>query len=172
MNCTNFGIKSIAALAASSCYCGLASGQSFNLDFDNPFAPPEGGGGVPSSSFGAAANQPGFWNATSGGAPDFFLRDLSGTTTSVSFASPNGGSGTGFNNPNLSGDFRLLMSDGRDGGDDTWTFSGLANGQYQLYSFAVSPSGTINTTTVTVLGATIPIQTVTGRCLSTNSYSE
>ncbi|MFY9235053.1 MAG: hypothetical protein WAO58_11420 [Fimbriimonadaceae bacterium] len=36
---------------------GASVAQSFNIDADNEFAPPELGGGVPDDSFGAAANQ-------------------------------------------------------------------------------------------------------------------
>src|SRR5687767_14054893 len=49
-----------------------ASAQSFNVDIDQTGSNPALGQGVPSSAFGAVANQPGVWNsyvATSAAVP-------------------------------------------------------------------------------------------------------
>lgn len=131
-----------------------AYAQSFNVDVDNPFAPPELGGGAPSAQFGAAAHQTGQWNLVDvGGRGPQYLNMLDGVLSSVLLTGPLGGGGVGFNNPNNSGDFGLLMNDWRDvggGNDQIWTISGLANGRYNVFTYAATPSSLVRTTSITV----------------------
>lgn len=130
----------------------ISMGQGFNCDLNSPFSPPITGGGVPSVSFGAAAGQAGLWNdVDTGGLPPTMLRDLSGNLTSVSITGPMGGSGGGWNVPGLTGDFRALMADATDvSPTKSYTLSGLANGVYKVYSYAVRPNGGVTSTAVTV----------------------
>jgi hypothetical protein len=155
-------VSRFAALTALITTCAGAIAQ-YNLDWNLP-GDPALGGGVPSSSYSAAApGHAGFWNdIPAQGSPSIMLRDLAGNLTGVVLLGPAGGIGNGFNNPLLSGDYRLLMADGRSLGDDTWTFTGLPNGLFHLYTYAVRPSGVVTNTTVTVPGATIEAQVVTG----------
>jgi hypothetical protein len=152
----------IIALAALTVFSVAARAQ-YNLDWNLP-GDPALGGGVPSSSYSAAApGHAGFWNdIPAQGSPSVPLRDLSGNLTGVVLLGPAGGVGNGFNNPNLFGDYRLLMADGRAVGDNTWTFTGLPNALFRLYTYSVHPSGLVTNTSVIVPGATIESQIVTG----------
>jgi hypothetical protein len=133
-----------------------AAGQSFNLDINSPFGPPFAGGGPPSAAFSGPASQPGHWNAVNAaGAGTFQLSDLSGQLTNVILLRPVGGSGGNFNNPVNTGDYALLLNDGRGvNPEDSYTFTGLANGLYRLYTVAVAPNNEIVAAHVTVNGVT------------------
>ncbi|MFI5384936.1 MAG: hypothetical protein ACHQ50_02340 [Fimbriimonadales bacterium] len=143
----------------------MATAQSFNIDLDSP-GPPELGGGAPSSAFGGAASQPGFWNAVYAGGPTtpVQLHGLDGLPTGVQLQATGGtGSYGGFNNPNLSGDFRLLMADGANVGTPIqYHFSGLQTGHYLLYTYSANASGQAVNLLVSVPGSSTPPQTVTG----------
>jgi hypothetical protein len=146
------------ALCASN-----AQAQRFNIDFDYPYADPSAGGGAPSSSFGAAAGQAGFWNAIplSWSYP-WDLQDLTGADTGVDLAvaASDSISGQAAYNPLVTGDYALLLSDARQvgytmpGGYQIYTFSGLENGPYQVYTYAAPPYGGTSATPVEVLGST------------------
>jgi hypothetical protein len=147
-----------AAVAMSAFSCA----QSFNLDLDLPQAPPALGGGVPSSSFGAAANMPGHWNRMTTNALHTPL-DINGNATSVQIVSPGGGGVGAFNNPTVTGDHALLLNDGLDVPSSyDWIFMGLQNGSYKLFTYAVHASGVVDAAKVTVATANVPIQFVTG----------
>lgn len=151
------------ALATFSSLVHVAAAQAFNIDLNFFGAPAEGGGGVPSPAFGAAANQPGVWNGIdASGTGQVLLSNLNGSPSSVVFAGPIGGVSNAFNNPNVTGDFALLLNDGRFVHDDIWSFFGLANGRYRLFTYAVRPSGVVTNTMVTVAGALSPVQIVSG----------
>lgn len=120
----------------------VADAQSFNVDVDVEFAPPQLGGGVPSSSFGAAANQPGVWHRLYYGWGAENLTDIHGNVTSVQISDANGGSGSAYNVPINTGDFALLLNDARDTGrfgeSFSFSLSGLTNGPYKVYVYAVA----------------------------------
>jgi hypothetical protein len=165
----------ISAIAFATLAPHHAAAQSFNIDLDIFFGSPEIGNGAPSSSFGAAANQPGFWNRVSGNGPTSpaALRDIVGNATGVSLlATGDTGSARGFNNPALIGDFRLLMSDSSIFiGDVRYQFDGLANGVYEVFTYAVSASGEVVLTEVDAVGAISPNpQLVTGP-IPANSFA-
>ena len=152
-----------------------AMGQSFNLDSDTAVV---GGAGIgaPSSALGAAAAQPGFWNAISGAtATTLNIMNLSGAATTVVFTrSTAGGGNFASNNANTSGDDEKLLDDGQDlsitpGVAITYTFSGLQAGNYEVYTYAVAPDVATGTdvTTVTINGVA---QNVTGPIPSGNNY--
>lgn len=149
----SFGLKLTlgGVLIASA---ALASAQ-FNIDLNSEFVPPELGGGAPSSSFGAAANQAGFWNLIPAqGNPPLLLRGLSGELTSVSLTGPTGGGGGGNNFSGNTGDFALLLNDGRIvASTSSWTISGLTPGRYQVWTYVVFPGIEMIPADVTVPGS-------------------
>lgn len=141
-----------------------ASGQSIFVDLEIG-STPEVGGGAPSSAFAAAAGVSGFWNMYgAAGPPPALMRGLDGQWTNVLLTGPTGGGSLGFNNPNLSGDFRALMADATVvNPSKSYTLSGLQNGFYKFYCYAVRPQGTLATAFVTVSGSTTPNpQIITG----------
>jgi hypothetical protein len=150
----------------------LASPQSLNVDINVP-APPEGGGGTPSSQFGAAAGQVGYWNLFSYSMSPKFMNDLFGFPTNVLLTGPVGGSGFGFNLPGLTGDFRLLMADAREVNSAvTYSLSGLQNGKYRSFVYAVKVNGGFWPTPVVVSNAYTPNpQLVTGP-MPMNTFTE
>jgi len=150
----------------------LAAAQSFNIDVgDDP-----GGGlfGLPASTFGAAAAQPGFWNGLTDGAAGVnvppptsvlwyvgTLSDLTGTPTSVTTscqmnATSNSVGDFETDNPGTSGDDQALMDDCADVGAPpataTWTISGLQNGVYDVYCYAWAPDNSSFITRVNLGG--------------------
>jgi hypothetical protein len=146
-------------------------GQGINLDFDIEIGDPGLGNGAPSSSFGAAAGQPGFWNRVGFGASPVALFGLDGQPTSVVMTAQSSGSfgGTAFRNKSNTGDFALLLNDAvqiatlTPGGSKTYTFSAITPGLYSVYTYAVAPSGFAVDTPVYVEEATTSqTQIVTG----------
>jgi hypothetical protein len=143
----------VSALGAGS----IVGAQGFNVDVDLFNSDPDVGGGAPSSFFGAAAGQVGFWNALptgfSGGFP---LRDLSGAASSVSVSTIVGwGGGGGWNNPINTGDFSLLLNDGESiSGTLQYTITGLAAGAYRVFTYTPRPNGLPSAVNVTVPGST------------------
>ncbi len=129
----------------------LASGafaQSFNLDVGDDS---QTGAGVPVNTYGAAANQPGHWNTSTfiqnwivlGG-----VKDLSGAPTNITTSCVQVGNSVGnfyFNNAATTGEDEKLLDDCQDIGNGgvpssvTWTFSGLANGCYDVYVYMWAP---------------------------------
>lgn len=145
-----FGI--VAALLLSA----FSIPQGFNVDIDSPGSPPQGGGGVPSSAFGAASGQAGFWNMITVIGDDFdTLRGLDGALTSVTgqLVGPNNG-GSHFFAGNT-GDYALLLNDASIIGsrDFTFTFSGLSNGWYRVYVYSAKINGEYGEADITVFGS-------------------
>ena len=136
-------------LLASAAVSGYA--QAINIDLDIFGGPPEIGNGAPSDSFGGAAGQPGRWNRVSGLARGpLGLVDVSGAAPTATFGlNTNGGPGSdvGALFAGNTGDFALLLNDAAEvgptgtGGHYTYTFSGLAPGDYRIYTYAVNPLG-------------------------------
>ena len=123
---------------------GISAGcwaQSFNIDMDAPTFP-ELGGGVPSDSFGGAAQSVGRWNKIPGaGFGTHVLRALDGNLTAAKIVGPEGGGSGGHNIPINTGDYALLLNDARSV-DRTFgldfKFTGLQNGVYEVYTYLVS----------------------------------
>lgn len=148
----------VAAIGAS------ASAQSFNIDLD---VVASSMAGAPSSAFGAAAGQTGFWNAV-----DTYwtnpvaLNGLSNNATSATLLmttnAPNGFAHWSYNNTSNTGDFAKLLNDchivNNNPGpwSNTYTFSGLQSGIYQVYTYGVRPLTGLSATRVTVTGGTGP----------------
>ena len=78
--------------------------QSFNVDYGSAF-------GTPSSSYGAAANQPGLWNAVDANTPPVALKDVDGNATRVRVFEQLPFGPASFDDPATSGDDEALMDD-------------------------------------------------------------
>ena len=126
-----------------------ASAQSLNVDIDQTGPNPALGQGVPSSAFGAAANQPGVWNSylstSTAASPLVNLAGLPTAATVQITATSTSPTTLAFNNPAQTGDFALLLNDGSQigttlqGGTRTYTFSGLAPGPYSVVTYTARP---------------------------------
>ena len=152
-------MKSALAWLASFLLAPGVLAQSYNLDL----APNQGGFGPPSTSHGAAAFQPGFWN-------EFqtvdVLDDVSGGGTFVKAVS--GGTGATFvavDNPATSGDDHALLDDGirLTGGTALWNLhvATLSPGTYLVYTYVLAPDHA-GSSTVEVTPSSTPIQTAGG----------
>lgn len=161
-----------AALASTALSACAACGQSINIDFDD--APPNIGAGVPGILYGAAAAQPGVWNAIGtmfANTPSLALNSLSGAATPVTLTSLNinsifGGAGNGA----PTGNDLLLLGDvlnlGSEGSNDSFTFNNLLNGSYKVFVYAMAPDSSQFFTNVNInasAGTGMPgVQTVGG----------
>jgi hypothetical protein len=137
--------------------------QAFNIDVEI-FSGGEGiGAGAPSSSFGAAAGQAGFWNPVQLLRIPWQLNDLMGNKTgaymTTDFYPANGGGDGGFFFEGNTGDYARLLNDAQQvasqiqGGGMTCAFHGLSAGSYQVFTYAVSPIGEYVETSVYVPGS-------------------
>ena len=145
----------LMALALSCCASG-ALAQSFNIDIGDPLLP------VPANTYGAAAAQPGEWNAILPGtsAP---LIDLGGTLTAVSLNMGPNSFDFSFDNALTTGDDEALLDDASDVfPDDTYTITGLADGNYDIYTYAWAPDSDFDHVDIQVVGSLDPIQNVGG----------
>jgi hypothetical protein len=152
----SFGLIALVPLLTTT-----VSAQSFNIDVgDNLVIFP-----VPASTYGAGANQTGTWNAcihpytTS-------LVDLTGAPTGVTTSSDVSSSYNHFPST-LTGDDRSFMVDIQTFGGSIaqtvhWTFSGLQDGNYVVYTYAWAPENNGIVTTVTVDNSTDAPQAVGG----------
>lgn len=126
-----------------------ARAQGFNIDV-NTSGPTYLGGGLPSASFGAGANQPGVWTGISVSGQNYpmLLRDISGALTGafvtrrVNTVGTGGGSFANFSN---TGDYARLLNDFTQvatayGGTMVHEFRNLLPGHYRVYTYAVPPS--------------------------------
>jgi hypothetical protein len=116
---------------------GQALGQSFNIDVgDNTVLYP-----VPIDSYGAAANQTGRWNASAHPYNTALMR-LDGAPSSATTSSTSSSSYSYFPST-LTGEDRKFMVDVQNlpniGGPWSWTFNGLNNANYLLYTYAWAP---------------------------------
>ncbi len=142
--------------------------RNFNLDGGaNQSAP------LPSSTYGAAANQPGIWFGvgTTAQTP-VGLNDNTGAIT-LAAVTPTGCFGDFFiGYPTWNGDDGLLMEDARDvggvsqgapGGSITWAFTGLLPGTYEVTTYGLAPDfPAVYKTRVDVVGGTGGPQILTG----------
>ncbi len=140
--------------------CAPAAAQSFNIDVgDNTVLYP-----VPPGSYGAAAGQTGAWTASSH-PYNTTLLNLDGSASGVTTSSTSSSSYSYFPST-LTGVDRAFMVDIQNlpaiGGPWFWTFSGLQDGSYRLYTYAWAPENNGHTTRVTVPGSTDPAQSVGG----------
>lgn len=143
----------------------MSHGQSFNIDLDELFGSDQTGNGAPSPVFGAAAFQPGVWNRVDASGPvdPVVLLGLDGGTSGCRMVASRPTPSGGFNNHNLSGDFRLLMADyGFIGQPMHYHFSGFQPGRYLVYTYGGNVQGTVRNLLVSVPGSSTSEQIITG----------
>ncbi|HUR28187.1 MAG TPA: hypothetical protein VM509_08365 [Planctomycetota bacterium] len=147
--------KTFGALALlATTLATSASAQSFNIDFGSFNA-------APANTYGAASGSVGTWNQLVTNGPNSLL-NLAGAATSVSAtATAPGNYGFGFDNPGTLGNDGLLMDDGHDG-TMTLDFSGLSNGNYDIYTYGWAPDSGAYFTNVAVTNSPNPMQAVGG----------
>ncbi|MDZ4774173.1 MAG: hypothetical protein SGI72_13670 [Planctomycetota bacterium] len=140
--------------------CTPAAAQSINIDVGENFGccyP------VPASTHAGAASQSGVWNASIH-PYSTSLVDLTGAPTTATTSSTNPGWYNYF--PSLlTGDDYNLMVDIQSfpgGTSQSWTFSGLQNGDYALYTYAWAPDSGTARTRVTVPSSIDPAVLVGG----------
>jgi len=146
------------AIAASAWLPAFAAAQSFNIDVYDLF-------GTPTNAFGAAASQPGVWNAVAGDFSTQPLVDLAGGATSATIVVAGNAIDWDTDNPGTAGDDEALMDDISDhssGPGATWTFSGLQGGNYVLVTYAWAPDDPAFRSRVTVTGSPDGAQDVGG----------
>ena len=140
---TSLSLTGAALLFLSS----QASSQNFNIDFaDNVTL------GTPSATYAGASGQAGFWNDCIGDMP---LADISGAATGVSIALVGVDTPYGFDELCTAGEDQMLMDDIMYTGGTTGYFliTGLADGSYEIYTYAMAPDSNAFLTDVTVLGS-------------------
>jgi hypothetical protein len=143
----------------------VASGQSFNIDLDIGTGGPEIGNGAPSSTF-SASGLPGYWNRVYAGGPTtpVTLLGLNGVATSAQLSATGGVGGSGgYNFAGNTGDMALLLNDSADVGNaNIYHFTGLVPGHYYVLTYAVKANTPNVPATVTLPGALVETQIVTG----------
>ena len=176
-------LSRLACLPVALALASLSTAQEFNIDFNTA-------AGSPSAAYGAAAGQPGTWNAvpavvTTGAVAPTLLLNTAGVATTVGVRLQAGGTITpaynGFsnwnwNNPATTGDDEGLMDDCVDvgGGYPTGALSqvrvrisGLETKLYDIYTYSFAPDnylpgngGSPWQTNVEVIGSADGVQTV------------
>jgi hypothetical protein len=147
----------LLALVTPSVGAGAARAEFFNIKYGTDF-------GNPSSAYGGAGNQPGFWSnqpITTGVQP---LRDLSGALTNVTIELSGIFYPFSFDNPALTGDERALMNSyvglGFPGDSATLRIRGLAAGDYDLITYGWGSDNSTYRTGISPNG--LPEQSVGG----------
>jgi hypothetical protein len=160
----------IAIVFAAITAAPHAFAQSFNIDLSVPTGLVAD---APAPSFAGAANQPGYWNNIAGVV--FTINDiilLDGATSSGVTVARTSTAGYWHNNASTTGDFELLYDDIHDlgpvGGATTYTFSNLAAGTYDVYTYAVAPDDPSFISSVTVAGVA---QNVGGGAMPVNDHA-
>ncbi len=153
---------------------GVARAQSFNVDFDWPLG---GGAGVPSAGYGAAANQAGVWNGvgfTLANPGPFGLVNLAGAPTGVLISQSGATGSLNYFNNITTGDFDRLIDDALFAqGPYSVTFSGLQPGQYTVYAYGISPTGSGGSerNAITIAGAASPATQSVGGPTPSNTFT-
>jgi hypothetical protein len=147
-----------------------AFGQSFNVDIGG-ITPGGAGAGAPAPNYGAAAQQPGYWNPIAGiDLGPFPIVNLMNDPTAIACTRTDGlGGAFGWNNGQTNGYFQNLMDDGHNAGiagTVTYTFTGLAPGVYTVYTYAWSPFDPSARSNVTVAGSVSTNPQVVGGALA------
>jgi len=145
------------ALALTLAAAPSAFAQAINIDVHDTF-------GTPSSSFGAAALQPGVWNSVAPTVGTTPLVDLTGAATAATITATGVAAPFDSDNAGTSGDDEALMDDlsNPSPGGATWTISGLVPGNYVLITYGWAPDNPVFVSSVSVAGSSDPTQTVGG----------
>ncbi|MEM6568947.1 MAG: hypothetical protein AAF957_11080 [Planctomycetota bacterium] len=138
-----------------------AAAQSFNIDVGmniDLFA------GLPDPVYGAASGQSGEWNALFPTFTPIAIAGLDGVTTSVTVRSDATSTFNVFPGVMVPGDDQKLMEDFHLTPNlnmpSTWTFEGLADGDYTVFTYASDPSLPSARIEISVMGSTSPPQGV------------
>lgn len=138
-----------------------AAAQSFNIDVGMNlgfFAP------TPDPTYGAASGQSGHWDAFLPTLTATALEALDAATTTVTLRSDATSTFNVFPGVMTPGDDQRLMEDFHITPNlnmpSTWTFEGLANGDYTVYTYASDPTSAGVRTEITVAGSVDPPQQV------------
>ncbi|MCY2960603.1 MAG: hypothetical protein NTY35_10600 [Planctomycetota bacterium] len=138
----------------------VAGAQSLNVDIGQNVVFP-----VPASSY-AAQGAAGTWNSVAAPGAAAALVGLNGAPVAATLSSSGGFLNFDFDNAGTSGDAQSLLDDVHDLGGPTsavsWSFAGLAAGDYSVYTYAWAPDNTTFRTTVSIAGALDPDQNVGG----------
>jgi len=123
--------SALVALLLAAAFTSSARAQSFNIDYFD-------GAGVPPSTYGAAANQPGFWNnlnGPSGGNEP--LLDLTGAVSDALVAVFNSSDRTETFAPGLPAEVQPLLRDYVfTTQDNMWViFVNLLPGDYEIFTY-------------------------------------
>jgi hypothetical protein len=149
-----FALQSLAPFV----FAATVAAQSFNVDFgSNPSY-----AGAPTTSYGGAAGQPGVWNSiTAPSASPTLLEDLGGVPTTVAVTCT-GGSVHDFDTMPAVGVNGALLGDWFEtsGSSFNVTLSGLANGWYDVFTYAAVLDVECSLTEVNVSGSVDPAQQV------------
>lgn len=138
------------ALALALATTGIASAQSYNLDF--------GGSAAPGSGYGAAAGQLGQWQNISSMAANspVGLTDIGGNATAATLTATTNQFSFSFNNPATAGDDENLLDDqfdlGAQGTQNSFAVNGLANGVYNVYIYAWASDSDTSRISVDLIG--------------------
>jgi hypothetical protein len=135
-----------------------ARSQSFNVDFEPAVATY----GQPTTTYGAAALSPGYWNPVSQGSGTSLVA-TSGAPTGVSLANNAVSDAYWSQNwPGTTGNDQALLDDFEHPDDYliTWTFSGLATGNYEVYT--IVRSNNVGRLRVWVDGSPDPVEYLYG----------
>ncbi len=145
---------------------GLVAGaQSFNIDLGTS-------GTAPSASFPGAANQPGVWNNITSATPTTTqLIRGDGSSSSVTFTRTPGGTFATNANAALTGEYSNLLSDTQAASSLSYTFSGLTNGYYLVYVYALDANATDTYSVNSSYSNGVGTQTTGGAIPTSNSYA-
>jgi len=147
-------MKRLTALCAHALFLATpAAAQGFNVDVGSVL-------GVPTPAYGAAAAQPGLWNQMNDGS-GMPLVGLAGQATGASISALGANFAFWSDNPATSGDDEQLLDDACDG-PCIYTLSGLAPGDYRVFTYAWAPDSAAYLTRVSVQGSSDPDQVVGG----------
>jgi len=138
----------VSTLTLSAALATSLRAQSFNVDYGSQF-------GLPSASFGAAAEQAGFWNERTGLEDESTtLVDVRGEKTGVRIIPSLPFWQAGFDFPATTGDVQALMDDYFDLHSVPATFEvqGLAVGTYAVYTYLSAPDSPDFRTSLSVAG--------------------
>jgi predicted outer membrane repeat protein len=167
----NRSIKFALSASILATVAGTAFGQAdrYNVDLNRTSGT---GAGVPASTYGGAARQPGVWNSiTSASATTTQLKNLDGSNSFVTFTRDTIQPFSGADDAGYTSDAGLLMEDyqGASGAAQMqYTFNDMPAGTYAVYVYSKRPAST-QTCTVTVTGSTSAAQSVGGTTASASN---
>ena len=158
------------AVPALLAFAGIAAGQSFNVDINTTS---NFGAGVPSSTYAAAAGQPGTWNNVLSTSPNTVnLVNLDGSASSATLSRATNGTFVNTTNLTTSSNFSLLNDDYQKlspQGTLVYTFNNLQAGDYAVFTYAANPDDASSKALVSVPGSSsLSTQAIGGAIVGNN----